>query len=189
MIRLERHPAMPPRYVAFGEAATAMYIAAAAAVAGTAVSALGAARQAQGEQNILNYNAEVQRQEAESAQQAADVQAAEQAVKTHETIGEEIANAGASGVDPNQGSPLAVASDTATQGELQKQLIIWQGKTQQNALLNQANIDLYQGGQIRAAVPITVGSTLLTGFGRAAAIYAPQRNPPAPSSSSGTAPE
>ena len=99
-----------------GMAAT--LISAGVAAAGTAVSAIGAAKQAQGEQNILDYNAQVQRQEAVTAQQTAQEQAAQEAVQTHRTIGQEIANAGASGVDPSQGSPPAVMSDAATEGEL-----------------------------------------------------------------------
>lgn len=76
---------------------------------------------------------------------------------------------GAAGVDPNSGSPLQVMSDQATQGELARQMTIWQGVAQQQSADTQASADQAEGS---AALRAGYTSALGTLFNGAAQIGA-----------------
>lgn len=91
------------------------------------------------------------------------------AQQTSRNIGSQKAAAGASGVDVNQGSPLSVMSDTATQGELNKQLSQWQTATQVASLIQQGKLDIYQGNLAeQAGQTASTGSLLSSGAAFAA---------------------
>jgi hypothetical protein len=134
------------------------FIAAASAV----MSAAGAVKSGQDQQAAMNYNASVQRQQAQIAQDQGNAAAATQDVANRRKLGDQAAAAGSSGVEMT-GSPLAVMADQAMQGETAKRLAIYRGKLQSNSATDQAAIDVYSGNQA-ASAGITKGvSTLLTG--------------------------
>lgn len=173
MLRLPRHPAAPPRYAALYDPGTALMVAAGVGALGTVVQSLGALQQGQATQQAENYNAELAEQQAVTVQQTAAQQAEQEQYEVHQTTGQQVANAGQSGVDPNQGSPLSVISDTATQGQLEAQTLLWQGKSQAIALQNQGQQDLYAGQQAAAAAPVNAFGTFLTGIGKTSLQLAP----------------
>ena len=130
----------------------------------SAISSAQAQQQAgQQAQQIANSNADILSQRATQAQNEAQARAAIQARSNARTLGATKAAYGASGVDVNEGTPLEVLSDQATEGELQRQLILYGGQTQSNAYQQQANI-LRMGGAVTAGAANTAaGNTLLTG--------------------------
>jgi hypothetical protein len=76
------------------------------------------------------------------------------------TVGRAIANAGAAGVDPNSGSPLAVRMQDAGQSALQQQTALY------NARLKALGLD-YEASQDQAAGQVGAVGTLLSGAGKA----------------------
>lgn len=97
---------------------------AAAAITSVALSAGGAIMQGEAQSAALNYQAQVQRNNATiAAAQAADAQAAgdkdasDNMLRTSQRIGTQRAQAAGSGLDPNSGSPLDIQASTAAIGK------------------------------------------------------------------------
>jgi hypothetical protein len=153
---------------------TIMAISAVAAVAGTAVSAMAAENRGKTESNIANYNAQVSRNNAISTNQAAAVAADQQNQQHRRQIASGIAAAGASGVDPNSGSPLEVVADLAGQAKLDEELGLWQARERAKGYGNQATLDVYSGRAAASAGTLNAASSLLSGAGRVAGMYAPR---------------
>lgn len=130
---------------------------------GSVFSAVGAIQQGQQAQQAYNYNAEVAANNATVARNAAAAQEQQKALETTRLIGTEKAAAGASGVDPNTGSPLAVMTDTAQRGTLDALRLRYQGTLQSNADISQAQLDTYSGTQAANAGYLKAASTVLTG--------------------------
>lgn len=139
--------------------------------------------QMQAEALAQQTQAQAQRQ-AQQSQDQARAQAAIQDQATRRQLGEAAAAYAAAGVDGG-GTPLAVMSDLATQGELSRRLLLYKGDVDaqnatyagqvnaQNLLYNgavtssglneQATIDRAQGAAAAAAGYTKAGTTLLTG--------------------------
>ena len=129
---------------------------------------------------VDTYNAAVEARQAQIARDTAASQGEIQDVITRRTMAQTIANAGASGIDVTQGSPLQVLSDQAGQGALMKRLLLYRGEMTaeaaesrgaldqllaQQALTSgnmQSTLDRLQGDQARMAGTMKAGSTLLT---------------------------
>jgi hypothetical protein len=137
-------------------------------MAAAGASAAGAVAQGVSQMNADRYNSQVASNEANAVESATASQATQEATQTKRQIGASLADAGASGVDPSSGSPLAVMSDTATQGELNRQLTIWQGGIQGSSLRQQGLLDKFQGNQALQGGIASAAGTLLS----AGAIYA-----------------
>lgn len=133
-----------------------------AALAGSGVQAAGQAAQGSGNQLVDLYDQGSVDALAAQTATAGATRSAQLEQQTARQVGAQRAAAGASGVDPNQGSPLAVMSDTATQGELGRQLSDWQTTNQVNALLQQGQLDVFQGRQAQSAGTTAALSTLLS---------------------------
>lgn len=114
------------------------------------------------QQRAYSYNADLARAQAAQVTQESQAEAQQQEQQTKRTIGEQIAAAGASGVDATQGSPVNVVADQAQQGELSRQLLLYRGQVQSTALNNQAAADNFYGNQALVAGFGRGGSTLLT---------------------------
>lgn len=102
-----------------------MYVAAGAAVAGAGVAAYGAYEQGQAGKKAGDYQAAVARnnsiianQNADAAGRAGYAQAEAASMRTAQAVGRSKAIAGASGVNVDAGSPLAVQGDVARLGML-----------------------------------------------------------------------
>ncbi|HLG87055.1 MAG TPA: hypothetical protein VKZ79_07650 [Alphaproteobacteria bacterium] len=139
-----------------------------AAIAAAGVAAVGSIASGVAQSNAAKYNAEVEQQRAQEAEQQAEAQAAIDKQNTARKMGQAEAAYGASGVDPNSGSPLNVMSDLATQGELTRQLTLYQGKIGAIADLQQGALDKLQGQNALTSGIVGAGSTLLTAGARLA---------------------
>ncbi len=128
------------------------YAGAALAIAGTVVSALGQYQAGKAQEAAYKYNAA-----ADLA--ASQAQASQVEQETKRRLGAANAAFAAGGVTP-EGSPTAVASDLATQGELAKQLTLYRGQTA-------ANEQTFYARQASRAATIGAFSTLLSGTGGA----------------------
>ena len=87
-----------------------------ASVAATAVSAMGSMQAGAQAKATANYNAQVDQVKATTAEMQSQSQATQDAANTQRQLGQAEAAYGAGGVDMT-GTPLAVMSDLATQGE------------------------------------------------------------------------
>jgi hypothetical protein len=117
----------------------------------TAFSSGGAASNAGDSQAAANnYNAAVARNNAIAAEQAAAANASQQERINMARQGKLQAGLLKSGV-LMEGTPLMLVEDEAAQGELEKQKILHQGKTQAANYRSQATMDDYQGQVARSA--------------------------------------
>ncbi|MDB5405404.1 MAG: hypothetical protein JWL84_316 [Rhodospirillales bacterium] len=101
------------------------WVAAGAAVIGTGVSMYGASVQADAANNQAQYQAQVAQnnqiianRQATAATQAGEIQAQTKLLQTAAMEGKVRAAAAANGLDPNQGTPVDLQSDTAKLGTL-----------------------------------------------------------------------
>jgi hypothetical protein len=143
-------------------------LAIAGTVASTAITAYGASQAADAQSKADSFNAEVAAQQAKNATDQANAQAQIDEQNTRRQLGQISADYGAAGVDPNQGTAAAVLSDQSSQGELTKQITLYQGKLARLGDLTQGQIYSYEGAQAQAAGMFKAGSTILTGAGTVA---------------------
>jgi hypothetical protein len=170
------HPAAPPRHAALFDPGTALL------VASSAVGAIGAIKQGNDAAAAGNFNAAQLESRAQTERDQAAAQAQIDQQNTRRRMGEAYAAAGASGIDPSQGSPLSVMSDLAAQGELTRRLSLYRGDVAATGDLNQAAVSRYQGKLAQQAgmmkgVGILVGNAaaygLARGFGATSASAGP----------------
>jgi len=159
-------------------------IAAALVGAGATVSAGAAikssqaqASQAKSQRNIAQFNAALAERDArtEEARTALEQQrASQEAQRQQSTLRAQL---GASGAVVGEGATLRIEAEQAEESELQNLLIGYGGqlnqarfRTEAANLTAQSRLYGQQASNIRTAGFIQAGSTLLTGFGQAAAI-------------------
>lgn len=140
----------------------------------TAVSVYGAISSASAQEDAADYNAAVEKNAAFTAQQQGEFDAQQIRNKGRKILAQQRAGYGASGVDPNAGSPLDVAQDTANQNEMEALVAIYTGKSGATAHLAQAKLDKMRGSAAVTAGYIGAGTSLLSGATSAVNIY---RNP------------
>lgn len=118
---------------------------AAGAVAGIAagygLSAIGNIVQGQGEASALNYNAQIQQNNATAALISAKLNADKSSLQSNKIIGQAKANYGASGVTSDSGSVLDVIAASSANAELDKQNILYGGQIKAINADNQASLD------------------------------------------------
>lgn len=145
--------------------------------AGTAVSAISSVAQGNAQANADKYNASVAtldqniaNQNAANATAIAATQESDVKYKAGLQLGAEKAAAGASGADPNSGSPLALMTDTARQTTLDALRTRYQGQltsiNDQNQALGygyQAQLDNYDASQAQAGGLLKAGASILNG--------------------------
>lgn len=85
--------------------------------------------------------------------------------KVDDVVGQQRAAFGAQGLDVGQGSPLLLQAFTASQGNIDKQLIAARGFAQASSFHFQALGDLEQRDQALAAARFGAGTALLGGLG------------------------
>ena len=164
--------------------AVAANAALATGVAGTTLTAAGqiqagqaAAAQAKGQEAMAAYNARVQEQEAEMASQQSLYRQQLHTREGSRQMASLRANMAASGVDISEGSPLLIQQTQATESEMDRLMIAYQGQIASGRAMSQAGMDRLQGSiyskQAKSAKTtgfIGAGTSLLTGFSKAAAI-------------------
>lgn len=142
-----------------------------AALAATVVSAYGQVQAGNAQKKAGEFNVAVEEQNAAQARSAASAQANQVDRDNRRKIAEAMAAYGASGVNPNQGSPLDVLSDLATEGELSKRIVIYQGEITARGNEQQGALDLMQGKAAQTAGYINAGATILGGAAKIAGAY------------------
>jgi hypothetical protein len=140
-------------------------------IAGTVLSAFGKYREGVQTQKIYDANAKIVEQDAAWKAAAAKEEGYKLSRQRNEMIGEQAALYGASGLGLDTGSPLDVMAKTASEYERD---IGFTGIAASRALIagaNQASIYKYAGKEAYYGGILGAGSTLLSGFGKAASIY------------------
>lgn len=135
-----------------------------AGIMGTAASGLSAYGQlaAGGARaNVYRANARVAEGEAQTALDQSYYRAGLVAQKTRKTVGAAKASYGASGVVANTGSALHVLNDIAVQGELARQMELYQGRVAATGYNNQARFSRYYADAAENAAWGQAGATLL----------------------------
>lgn len=143
------------------------FIAAGAAIAGTAVAVMGQVQAGQQAAAVGRYNQQLADQQATIARQQSQTQAAIDEANARRKMGEAESAYGAAGVDMS-GTPLAVLTDLATQSELNKRLDIYRGSIGAMTDTQQGQIYAAQGSAQQAGSIFQAGSSLLTGVGKLA---------------------
>lgn len=110
---------------------------------GGAIGAYGAIEQGQMQSESLNQQAQSNLNNAQQAKDQGLYNANRQMLLAQQTEGKGIANAGASGVDVNSGSPLSVFQSSAINAEMDKQNILHGADIRAIAYENQASIDRF----------------------------------------------
>lgn len=133
---------------------------------GTVTSAIGSIQQGQAaaanlqaQQNAANYNAEIQRQQADQAARSATAQANQQQVQAREVIGKQRASIAESGGGFGGTNSLLI-DQSAANAELDRQNILYGGELNRAGLNEQAKLTTYQGGVAGSQV----GSSLMAGY-------------------------
>jgi hypothetical protein len=139
--------------------------------ASAAVSAIGAIQQGKAAKAAADYNATISIQNAQIARADAAAMAGQQDRENYLRLGAIRAAQGKSGGEVGEGSVLDVLGDTAAQGELEKQNIIYQGEQRARGFTNTATLDTFSGKQAQTAGYMKAGSELLSGGANAAYAY------------------
>lgn len=139
-------------------------------LAGTAISAIGQISQGNSANKIAQANAQLALQEGESRREAHKYEGLKLSREKNAMISEQKALYGASGVDISSGTPLDVMAKTAVEYERDIGMTGLAGDKAMLRAQNEAEIYKYQGKQAKTAGWLGAGSTLLSGFGKAAYI-------------------
>lgn len=148
---------------------------AAAVLAAAAIAAGSAAYGAESQAKAQSYQAKVNEWQAEAATNAAAVEAQNRAEHYRRIMATSRANVGASGVQPDTGSPLAVMSDSAEQAALDIARIRYAGQLRSTSFQQEAKLKTYEASQTRRAGAVNAGATLLTGAASAYGSYRRQQ--------------
>jgi hypothetical protein len=143
-------------------------------VVGQVMAGQAAATEGKSAQNMENYNAAVEEQNAKQAIAKGNYEQQRQADEANRQQSSLAAEFGGSGVSASEGSPLMVKAKQASEDELSNFMIGYNAQTEAASHRNQAQLDIMQGkiykqkGQNKAISEyMGAGSSLLTGFSKA----------------------
>lgn len=146
---------------------TAGTYAAAAVVAGAAITAYGAIQQGQQANAQAQYQATIMQQQADRERAVAAVNEEAYRKQQSRLMASRRAILGGSGVEGGTGSPLMVSEDMASQSELQALTIRNGGEASSTRLNEQAALSRYQGETAESGGYFRAGASLLSGAGNA----------------------
>lgn len=150
-------------------AAPALYYAATAAAA--AVSATAAVRQGQSQQNMLNYQAEVSRQNAMGATWQGNAAADLQSKQDEMRLGAARAAVGAAGVQSNSASAVDVLTSSARNMTMDNLMTQYNYKLKGLGYQDQAQLDSAGASNSMPAAYTSATSSLIGGASQAAFYY------------------
>lgn len=130
--------------------------------AGTAMSVYGSYKQGKMAQQAAKFNAKISEQNAEIARDQARQQVAQHDREQYLRLGKIRAAQGASGGQA-EGSVLDLLADTAAQGELERQDIMYRGELSARGYTNTAAVERFEGKAARSQSYLRAGSELLSG--------------------------
>ena len=114
-----------------------------------------------------NYNASVERQQADVGLTQSYIRGAQIDQQNARARGQQQAAYGASGVT-GEGTPLAVMLDQATRGEMNRRLSLYQGQVDATGRYQQSDADAAAAKAARWGSYFNAGATLLTSAEKAA---------------------
>ena len=147
-------------------------------IAAAAISAASTLKQGQAAKEQADFQAAVQRQQAEREREIAAAQEDDFRRQQDRLMGSRQARLGGSGVVPSTGSPLLASEDLAGETEAQSLRIRAGGEAASTRLQQQALLATAQGDAARTASFFEAGSTLLSGLNKAGVFD--RKTPPTP---------
>jgi hypothetical protein len=139
----------------------------AAKVSNSTIGAFGAYSAGQAKANALEASAEVQRQNAREAMEAAQFNAARQGMVADQKIGQSTAAYGAAGVTSDSGSVMDVLRSSHANAELDRLNILHGGQIKAINYLNQASMDEMGATSAKTAGYLNALSDVTGGAGTA----------------------
>lgn len=139
---------------------------------GTGVSVAGSLMQGNQQEAMAEAQAKAYEQQAKAEQQASSFEQQQERRKQELQLSSARAQVGASGVG-FAGSPSAVLSSNAGQGQLDIAAIQYGSTLRQNNLGTQASISRFQGKQAKQASIINAGSSFISGV---SSLYDPKKS-------------
>lgn len=149
----------------------ALPLAIGSAVAGTAISAIGAIRQGQAASNAANYNAGMARMNADIAESQSVAASAALKRDTARKQGAAIAAYGASGVQASEGSAMEVLADSARSAALDDLTLKYNYKLKGLGFLAQAELDRANASSSRTSSYFNAAGSMLNGGSRVASYF------------------
>jgi len=132
-----------------------------AGLVGMGIQAYGNYREGMDAAEASRYNADISRQSAEMTERAGALDAMRQRKQVSRALGTQKAQYGARGVEWT-GSPLNVMIESATEGELDAQIIEYNSKVKAAGYMSQASYDERLADIYRRSGLYKAGSTILT---------------------------
>lgn len=139
----------------------------AVSVASAALTAVSAIQQGQNAKKAAEYQATVQEQNAQRAQDIARINAQHRAIQDSATMASQRALLGGGGFEGNTGTPLLVQAATAGRAEQARLTVLNQGDAESIRLLSQAELNRLQGRNAAAEGLSKGGALLLSGVSKA----------------------
>ena len=140
-------------------------------VVGTAVSVMSALQQGRAAKSAADFNAQTSTQNADIARQQATDQATQSSRENYLRLGAIRAAQGRAGGTGDAGSVLDVLGDTAAQGEIERQDLIYQGELKARGFANTATLERAGGEVAQTGSYLKAGSELLGGGLKTADAY------------------
>lgn len=134
-----------------------------AAAAGTAMSVYGSYKQGKAAQAAAKFNAQIAEQNAQIAREQARQQVQQHDREQYLRLGKIRAAQGKAGGVADEGSVLDLLGDTAAQGEIARQDIVYRGELSARGYTNTAAVERFEGKAARSQSYLRAGSELLTG--------------------------
>lgn len=134
--------------------------------AGTTMSAIGQVRAGKQQAAAEEYNARVAESQIKAVQTASASEQAKLNRQKSQMLSSQRAAYAKAGVRLDEGSPLEVMADTATEYELDLATSRYNANVQTNQLQSEANYRRQVGKQAKMSGYYGAGATLLTNFGR-----------------------
>jgi hypothetical protein len=132
-------------------------------LASVAVSAYSAVAAGDAQKEAADYNAKVQKGNAEAAMAAAQIEQQKIDQVNRARIGSMRASMASTGVSANEGSFLDVAYNTKLQGEWDKITALYKGRVAATGASASAKLFEMEGSAAQTAGYINAGSTVLSG--------------------------
>ena len=127
-------------------------------------------QQAKATADILEYNRDVEYENAKAAMYAGESEADKLDRQKRMILGKQTAAYGAKGWNL-EGTPLSIMADTVSQYELDKATTMWNARTKSNAYISQGNIYEASADAQRQKARTAVARSLLSGAVSAAGMY------------------
>lgn len=135
------------------------------AVAGGVIGGIGSILAGQSTSKTLQYNAQIQENNANAALTSASLNADKQELQAQRVIGQAKANYGASGVSATSGSVLNVIAASAGNAELDRQNTLYGGQVKATNYENQASLDSFEADQtMKGAWTSAIGGVITAGI-------------------------